>query len=127
MRAVLTRLRTMPDVVRSLLPTITLPGKSMVGSKASIPSTSDEMAVRLRSRAMASAGRPPNGAARNGLPAPKAVDPFAICLISDRMRTARRQKGCRFRKPYPAEWKDIIQKRLAFGRQQSGTVANSRR
>ena len=35
---------------------------------------------------MASAGCPPNGAARNGLPAPKAVGPFAICLISDRVR-----------------------------------------
>ena len=35
---------------------------------------------------MASAGYPANGATRNGLPAPKAVGPFAICLISDRMR-----------------------------------------
>ena len=46
---------------------------------------------------MASAGCPPNGAARNGLPAPKAVDPFAICLDfrshTLRPATARRQKG----------------------------------
>jgi hypothetical protein len=67
----------MPDAVSSRLPTITLPGKSMVGTEASIPSTSDQMAVRLRSRAMASAGCPPNGVARNGLPAPEAVGRFA--------------------------------------------------
>src|ERR1700676_35531 len=86
MRAVPTRLMTMPEVLSYRLPTIILPGKSMVLTEASIHSTSDQMAVRLRSRAVASAGCPPNGAPRNGLPAPKAVGPFAICLISDRMR-----------------------------------------
>jgi hypothetical protein len=86
MRAVLTRLMTMSVVVSYRLPTITLPGKSMVLTEASIPSTSDRMAVRLRSRAVAGAGCPPNGAPRNGLPAPRAVGPFAICLMSDRMR-----------------------------------------
>jgi NAD(P)-dependent dehydrogenase (short-subunit alcohol dehydrogenase family) len=42
---------------------------------------------------MASAGCPPNGAARNGLPAPKAVGPFAICLVSDRGSSNIRKGG----------------------------------